>query len=183
MIRSALSAGWSIRFSVKISVAIVVLTIAALLSSPASRADDTTPPGAGWIALPSQNRLDDSIEPSVGLSSTFYPGDTPATLMIICRNGSTAIGIAFPGRFFGPSMTTLSADYRVDEQKAERASFVTTGNDLDLLDASKFVKRLLAAHKLFIQADEAAGGGTAKAEFDLAGIDSAVGQVRQACHW
>jgi type VI secretion system protein VasI len=153
----------------------------------------TTPTtGTGrWRVQTQVSKIDDSTNVYLVLESIDpiqgrFGDKGPMTLSVFCRENKTALFFHFAGHFMSSLEGGGEITYRVDKRPAQTKAFAqSTDNQalgLSRNDAIPFVKNLLGAERLFVEAtpyNESPVSG----EFVLTGLENAIKPLSNACGW
>lgn len=151
------------------------------------------PAGLGiWKSDADTSKIDDSkevylsVDSAEPVSTKFGEGD-PATLTVRCQKRTTAVSIYFGGAFMADSGGFGKVVYRIDKKPAvTKAWDVSTSNKhLGLWNggtAIPFIKSLFGANQVLIEATPF-NEDSVTLTFPVAGLESAIKPLRDACKW
>lgn len=146
---------------------------------------------AEWITSADQSPIDDSPSAYAQVLAEAdhidrYRRAHRFSLQIACEQNTTYVAITFDRLFMSDIQGYGRVTYRVDNHPAHTRDFTALNDNsgLGLLrgQAIPFIKELFGGKRLYISAlpfSEAA----VEAHFPIIGIDTAVSEIRDACHW
>jgi len=145
-----------------------------------------------WRQATDKSKIDDSksvylqLESNNSVSGRFGSAG-PATLTLRCLENKTAVVFQFAGAFMADIQGYGDITYRIDDKKAQTRSFVESTNNESLGlwsggSSIPFIKALFGAKTLYVRAVPY-NENPVEAEFNVAGLDDHIGELRQACRW
>lgn len=137
----------------------------------------------GWKSYKHTDKFDDSVSYIAELQARHSEGagaERPV-LVAIC-NGKTTKALIDWKSYVG--MDGVYVQSRLDQATARNEESRTTsdGRATYMPDAAPKLKEFLGA-MTFIASVEPVGGGRIYAEFDIAGADAALQEIRRTCNW
>ncbi|WP_321385254.1 type VI secretion system-associated protein TagO [Rhizobium sp.] len=135
-----------------------------------------------WVITTEKSKMDDSNTINLNLKSI----DSSTNINIRCEEKVTTVYFTL-GDFMSDIQGYGTIRYRVDKEKAQKKNFlVSTDNEALGLWSSKssipFLKQILG-HKKLTTEITAYNASPTISEFDLAGLEGAVGPLRKNCGW
>ena len=116
-----------------------------------------------------------------------FGGAEPATLIIRCRENTTSAFFVFNDLFMADIQGYGTIDYRLDDapMKKLRANASTDNSALGLWSggsAIPFIKSMLGKNRLVVRATPF-NESAITVSFSISGLDEAVKELRETCHW
>lgn len=144
-----------------------------------------------WNVVSETSKMDDSTNVFLTLRTdeqTNCPYKSGAhTLMIACRENTTALWVSFGGCFMSSIQGKGRVTYRLDSETAQQARF-RESNDNSALGlwnggaSIPFIKKLLGHERLLLRATPFSDS-TVTGEYSIQGLDTAIAPLRAACNW
>lgn len=146
---------------------------------------------SAWDVTTEISRIDDSTKvflttPALEINRGRFGNGVRFVMLIACRENSTNLWFHFGG-FFMSDYQHGRITYRIDDQPAQTKRFRESNNNEALglwsgNTAIPFIKSLFGAERLFIRATPHSESAV-EAEFDIAGLESVIEPLRDACNW
>ncbi|MFC2970160.1 type VI secretion system-associated protein TagO [Acidimangrovimonas pyrenivorans] len=158
-------------------------------TDPAADAGDT----GKWQMRTDTSKMTDqksvflSLESENDVPGRFGGGGGPATLVLRCMENTTALLFSMNNQFMADIQGYGRVEYRIDDQKMGRVNMneSTDNSMLGLWSGGRsipFIKKLMGHDRLVLRATPY-NENTYTVSFDIKGLDNAIGELRQTCHW
>lgn len=116
-----------------------------------------------------------------------YGGRGNGVIWIRCMENTKAVLIAFNDHFMSDNAGGGRVEYRLDDALATHSNFRESNDNkaLGLWNGGSsipFIKKMLGKKQLIVRATPFSDSAVTLT-FDIAGIDNAIGSVRETCDW
>jgi len=116
-----------------------------------------------------------------------YSGSGPASLLLRCRENTTAVIFTFNGHHMTDHQNYGKVEYRLDELDLSTISTSASTDNRALglwngRQAIPFIQRMLGHNQMIVRALPFSESSIT-ATFDIRGIDTAISELRDTCGW
>ncbi|TWI29714.1 type VI secretion system-associated protein TagO [Paracoccus sulfuroxidans] len=156
------------------------------------RASETVETESEWKVEIDKSKLDDTTQVTMALESNEpvrkrFGGSEKGSLLIRCKENTTALYILWAGNFMADLQGRGRVDYRVDDRAAKRVNMdeSTDNMALGLWNGGKsipFIKDMYGASSLYVRATPFSESPV-EMTFNVSGIEEASKPLREACGW
>ena len=158
--------------------------------SDTDQADAGTDTG-DWTIDVEKSVMDDSTNVFLFLDADQQTNcpykDAPHTIAIACRENETNLWFRFGGCFMSDIQGKGRVTYRLDSDQARTKSFRESNNNMALGlwsggQAIAFIKEMFGHERMIVRA-QPFSESQVTGHYDIAGIETAIKPLREACNW
>lgn len=146
-----------------------------------------------WSVRSEQSRITDKTDVFVSVDSNqvvpdrFGGAGTKATLLLRCKDNSTSFTVWFGGQFMASSGGFDRVTYRIDDLPAEQSRWEESTNNehMGLWNGGQSIPliKALFGHSNFLLQATPYNESSVTLDFNVAGVENAVADLRKACNW
>lgn len=154
--------------------------------------DAPVPRAGAWQVRDTRSALDDSrrviliVESREPLRGRFGRAE-PASLILRCEENTTALFVNWGGHFMSDLNRGGRVDYRIDRRPPGQVTMQASNDHMALglwsgRTAIPFIRQLLEGEELYLRATPFSESRI-EARFPIAGLETAIRPLREACSW